>query len=248
MHRVSGRKRPKFAVGTLMVLAATGASAGEGADDGQPRVDRLEESNFEVIRLTYSTAKSTHEPAPCPRCLDEKGALLAARHYLDEIGMEYVDLRAEILDGFGWGGTDRSEVEKRQLEGIDRKGLDVHLYFQEEVVHRWRENGMLHAANTNTEKTERHQSETWRVTYQKGWIDRKQIEMMVDGGWVPLSALAAPPIPHERSFLIHARTGVIGGFDDLENARYRERVGDSRTAVKDWVQRELGWKGRTDEE
>ena len=239
MHTLCRRRRPKFAAATLPVLAATLALAGETADAEKPRMDRPDESNFEVIQLAYGTGKPTHEPARCARCLDTQGALLAARRFLDEIAVEYIDLRAEILDGFGWDGTDRNEVSKRTLPGITTKGLDVPLYFQEEALYSWHENGKLQVPNTNTEKNEVRPSETWRVTYQKEWIARRLIEMMVDGGRVPLSALAAPPIPHERSFLIHARTGVIGGFDDLRSAGYPERIGDARVSVQDWVQRDL---------
>ena len=212
-----------FHAGAILSLIGTFV----GADDPNATDVRI----YEVIELTIDLSKPTYTSPPCEGCLDESGALQAAGKYLYEIGIVYEALRTERWDGFQWCGTNTEEVVKTEMGGRFTSDATIHDYFRDDVLYHLR-------TPTGDQRAEQCASETWRVWYQTGWLEREQAEPMVTIGLFSTDVLAAN-VPLEKSFLIHARTGLIGGVGHLEDLEQRQKDPAARQRVADWVTNQL---------
>ena len=190
-------------------------------DERQPS-DRV----YEVIELTIGSSEPVYAPAPCEDCLDERAVLEAAVKYLWEVGLAYEAIRTEIWERFPWCGIDADEVVKHEIVGKFRRDTSIAEQFQDAVRY--------HVRRPPGKRDESCQSETWRVWYQAGRLGYEHIERMVELGTFPVDALAAD-VPIEKSFLIHARTGVITGVDYLKDPAQRERDSEARRLVANWT-------------
>ena len=63
--------------------------------------------------------------------------------------------------------------------------------------------------------------ETWVVWVQEGWFDTQSY---IDGGILPPTAAAWPPLKHEKYMLVDARSGEVFA-DDIWRGRHRRSLG-----------------------
>ena len=180
---------------TAVCVVSWGATAHSDAveqDVGEPV--------YEIIRLDLGSPASRYAAAPCTGCLDEAGVLKTAASFLETADIHYIDYRAELLRGFPWRGRNdgafRFVGDQRPKTVLDRPSQIE--YVGDEVP----DSGDALAGR----------DETWRVWYQTGWVSTELIENYVDGGELPLEALAWPPRPIEKFLIVHARTGRVSSL------------------------------------
>ena len=148
---------------------------------------------------------------PCEGCLDEQAAAHVASEYLHNVGVDYIELWVEVILDFPWRG-DTELVWAYDWDQADPP-QEMPLFGRHAApppLGPWpikyvgeRLNGMPVPPSVGRPDL------TWRVWYQTGWIRVETIERHVDGGLLPLEALAWPPQRYAESFLVHARTGAI---------------------------------------
>ena len=209
------------AFGGIHAAAILSLAAFVGAEESQPSDDRV----YEVIELTIGFTEQAYAAAPCEGCLDERGALQAAGKYLHEIGLVYEALRTERWDHFAWCGLDAEEVVKTKLNFRFNSDATIADYFRDH---------MFYDLRTSSEDPKPCASETWRVWYRIGWLQREYVELAVEAGIHPVDELAVD-VPLEKSFLIHARTGMIAGVGHLTEPEQRMRDAAARQLVVDWT-------------
>ena len=158
--------------------------------------------DIEVLYLDLNATEPAFAAAPCPKCLDEEATLDVAATYLEAMGQKYINLRVELLDGFGWRGGSELRAD------LVRMPLDSELDRLTELKYVGEEGISLDEAQASAP------DHTWRVWYQTGWVDHERIKFMVDAGQLPLEALAWPPREVGDFFLIHARTGEVAWTDE----------------------------------
>ena len=207
----------------------------------EPSAGLEEPEPTSVVRPMAPTAPAARQadyaPAPCEGCLDEQATLNVASEYLDNFGVDYIDVWVEIIEDFPWrGDTELVWTYELGPHGPPRQapapplGRGPIKYVGERM------NGIP------VPPAEGRPDLTWRVWYQTGWIGVETIERYVDKGRLPLEALAWPPQRSTACFLIHARTGMIAATP-IEGAMDvgALRIARDRTAKEAATSRAQQW-------
>ena len=162
-----------------------------------------------VDPVALAVPEARQAAAPCEGCLDEQATVDVASEYLDNVGVDYIDVWVEIFEDFPWRG-DTELVWTYQLgpHALPQRWFQPQaappplgpapIEYVGELM-----NGI------RVPPADGQPDLTWRVWYQTGWVRVETIERHVDHGLLPLEALAWPPQRYAKSFLVHAQTGAI---------------------------------------
>ena len=142
----------------------------------------------------------TYKAAPCKGCLNEQQVVDVVRVYHRGMALYPLGYRASIVRDFPWDG--RSSRDSRDGCYLRPKDPYPDLTAHEKVnlPRSLKRNFADHCKEPLGDLT-------WRIEYQLGWIDSKQIVRQVNAGRRHESALNLAQLPRVRSMLIHAKTG-----------------------------------------
>lgn len=148
-----------------------------------------------------------YKPAPCEGCLNEEQAIDIFRVYHREIGVKPLGYRARIIRDFPWDG--RRSIDYRDCGEVDpHPGLDP--YARVNLPRKMRPFTMDYQLGEKC-RDPQNRDLTWRVSFQVGWIESRDIQKKVDRGHYHKSALAKDRVPCVASHIVHAQTGNLTG-------------------------------------
>ena len=195
---------PRGGVDTGLPAVETEAKPGPPRLPTITRVDRTEPATG-----TTETAGEEYAAPPCDGCLNERGALDVAETFIFHMRHEkYIGSRAELYSDIA------AMLEAAGFPPPHETGLPK---LPPGLVDAPPERSMSGRVLPFVERPE----ETWVIWVQEGWFDTQSY---IDGGILPPTAAAWPPLKHERYMLVDARTGEVFA-DDIWRGRHRRSLG-----------------------
>ena len=161
----------------------------------------------EDSEAALSPPETTDGAAPCDGCLSAHAAQDVVESLLFHLGVNHLDIRAELVADIPWLTPDRRHPP------LPPELLDAPPdYPYGRKLPYW---------------VDAKAAEIWVVWYQTGWVSHEALEDRIRVGHFPPSARSWPPLKVERYVLVNARTGEVdetalmplyGGLDQARSA------------------------------
>ena len=166
------------------------------------------------IRQPTAALPEPSEPqggAPCDGCLDQHAAMDVAETLLHNLGISYLETRAELYADIPW------LTPERRSPPLPLGLADAPADYSDGPF-------LPHIAGVEA-------AETWVVWYQIGWMPYEVLENRIQVGDFPPIARSWPRLKSERFLLLNARTGRFDPTNLYTLTRHISRSENARRAA-----------------